>query len=122
MATYEVIDREHLGGKFTVGQTPHIDASVSVDISADVTIGNDVTISDDVFIFTHDHTPGDMRDVHASPLTIGHHAWIGARAIVTAACSSIGDRAVVGAGAVVTHDIPPGELWAGVPARFVRTL
>ena len=32
----------------------------------------------------------------------------------------VGAEAVTGAGAVVTHDIPPGEVWVGAPARPVR--
>jgi acetyltransferase-like isoleucine patch superfamily enzyme len=39
--------------------------------------------------------------------------------MILASCSSIGDRAVVGAGAVVTHDVPAREIWAGVPARRI---
>ena len=117
-----VIDRERMGGKLHKHPTAVIDADASIDISADVIIGEHAAVSEGVLILTHDHDPADITRKWASPLTIGAHAWIGARAIVTAACSSIGDRAVVGAGAVVTHDIPPGELWAGVPARFVRTL
>lgn len=33
----------------------------------------------------------------------------------------IGDHAVLGAGAVVLKDVPPGETWAGVPARMIRS-
>lgn len=33
---------------------------------------------------------------------------------------TIGDGAIVAAGAVVTCDIPPGEIWGGVPARFIK--
>jgi len=32
----------------------------------------------------------------------------------------IGTNAVIGAGSVVLKDIPPGEIWAGNPARFIR--
>ena len=50
------------------------------------------------------------------PVTIGRKAFIGAGAIILPGVT-VGEGAVVGAGAVVTHDIPPGETWAGVPAR-----
>ena len=33
---------------------------------------------------------------------------------------TIGDGAIVAAGAVVTKDIPPYEVWGGVPAKFIR--
>lgn len=44
--------------------------------------------------------------------------WIAANACVTRGIT-IGDGAVIGAGSVVTHDIPPYEIWAGVPAKKI---
>lgn len=35
---------------------------------------------------------------------------------------TVGNGSVVGANAVVIHDVPPGEVWAGMPARRVRVL
>jgi acetyltransferase-like isoleucine patch superfamily enzyme len=35
---------------------------------------------------------------------------------------NIGSWSLVGMGAVVTRDVPGGEVWAGVPARFVRLI
>jgi acetyltransferase-like isoleucine patch superfamily enzyme len=32
----------------------------------------------------------------------------------------IGAGAVIGMGSVVLHDVPAGEVWAGVPARRIR--
>lgn len=53
------------------------------------------------------------------PTTIGVDAWIGAGAVVMQGVS-IGRGAVVGANAVVTKDVPPYEIWAGIPARKIR--
>lgn len=52
-------------------------------------------------------------------LCIGNDVWIGSNALIKAGLK-IGNGAIIGAGAVVTHDIPPYEIWAGVPARFIR--
>lgn len=52
---------------------------------------------------------------------IGDGVWIGANVIVLRG-TRIGHGAVVAAGAVVVSDVPPRELWGGVPARFIRAL
>lgn len=54
-----------------------------------------------------------------SQVRIGHDCWIGANAIVMGGVT-IGTGAVVAAGAVVTHDVPPFAIVAGVPARVLR--
>lgn len=53
------------------------------------------------------------------PVTIGNDVWIGTRAMVLGGVT-IGDGAVIGAGAIVTKDVPPFAIVAGVPARIVR--
>lgn len=53
------------------------------------------------------------------PVTIGRDCWLGAGTRVLPGVT-IGDGAIVGAGSVVTHDIPPYQIWAGVPARFLK--
>lgn len=55
----------------------------------------------------------------AQPVTIGHDVWIGHGAIVLPG-RSVGDGAVIAAGAVVTKDVAPYTIVAGVPARPVR--
>jgi len=60
-------------------------------------------------------TDGALVDEHA-PVEIGHDVWIGARALVMDGVR-IGHGAVIGAGAVVTRDVAPYAIVAGVPAR-----
>lgn len=50
---------------------------------------------------------------------IGSDVWVGARAIILPAVT-IGDGAIIGAGAVVTHDVPPYAVVAGVPAKTLK--
>ncbi|MCD8151344.1 MAG: CatB-related O-acetyltransferase [Clostridiales bacterium] len=50
---------------------------------------------------------------------IGHSVWIGCNAVVMGGIN-IGNGAVIGAGAVVTHDVKPYEIVAGVPAAHLR--
>lgn len=53
------------------------------------------------------------------PVHIGNDVWIGARAIIVDGVR-IGDGAVIAAGAVVTKDVPPYAIVAGVPAKIIR--
>jgi bifunctional UDP-N-acetylglucosamine pyrophosphorylase/glucosamine-1-phosphate N-acetyltransferase len=53
------------------------------------------------------------------PTTIGERVFLGVDTMLRAPVT-LGDDARTGAGAVVTHDVPPGKLAVGVPAR-IRT-
>lgn len=51
--------------------------------------------------------------------TIGHDVWIGAKASIKRGLK-VGHGAIIGLGAVVTHDVPPYTIVAGVPAHSFR--
>lgn len=53
------------------------------------------------------------------PVVIGARSWIGARAVILDGVR-VGEGAVVAAGAVVTEDVAPFAIVAGVPARLIR--
>lgn len=53
------------------------------------------------------------------PIIIGHDVWIGDNVFVKNGIK-IGNGAIVGACSVVTHDVPPYAIVAGVPARVIR--
>lgn len=48
--------------------------------------------------------------------SVGNDVWIGCNVTVIGGVK-IGNGAVIGAGAVVTRNVPPYEIWAGVPAK-----
>lgn len=55
----------------------------------------------------------------AKSVRIGHDVWIGHGAVVLPGVG-IGNGAVIGANAVVTRDVAPFEIFAGVPAKKLR--
>jgi acetyltransferase-like isoleucine patch superfamily enzyme len=61
------------------------------------------------------------RGVVHQPITLKKNVWIGTAATILAGVT-VGENSVVAAGAVVTKDVPPNCLVAGVPARVVKNL
>jgi acetyltransferase-like isoleucine patch superfamily enzyme len=55
------------------------------------------------------------------PTRIHDNVWCGVNVVVTSGVT-IGERCVIGANSVVTSDIPPGSVAAGVPARVLRRI
>ena len=69
-----------------------------------------------------DRTDIPMREqgyTPVRPVVIGDDCWIGSRVTIMPGVT-LGRGCVVGAGAVVTRDVPPYAVVAGVPARVVR--
>jgi acetyltransferase-like isoleucine patch superfamily enzyme len=92
-----------------------------------VTIGNNVYTAPLVQMLAVNHVYHDPtrpiieQGITAEGIVAEDNAWIGAGAIVCDG-ARIGQGAVVGAGAVVTEDVPPCTIVAGVPAKVVRRI
>jgi acetyltransferase-like isoleucine patch superfamily enzyme len=113
-----------LHGPLTLGARVGVNPRVTIEGgAAGVEIGDDVRIASGVAIFAFDHgvAPGRLvreQPVRSRGIRIGSDVWIGANAGITDGVA-VGDHAVVAMGAVVTRDVPPWAIVAGVPARVI---
>jgi acetyltransferase-like isoleucine patch superfamily enzyme len=103
----------------SIGRNTRISHGCTIDLRSGLSIGNNVSVSPEVMILagSHDvHAPG-FNDIEGF-VTIADHAWIGARAIILPGIT-VGRGAVVAAGSVVTKNVAPMTIVAGVPAKPV---
>jgi acetyltransferase-like isoleucine patch superfamily enzyme len=56
-----------------------------------------------------------------SPIIIKDFVWVGCNVTVLGGVT-IGEGSVIGAGSLVTHDVPPNVLAAGIPARIIKNI
>ncbi|MBV9853411.1 MAG: NeuD/PglB/VioB family sugar acetyltransferase [Streptosporangiaceae bacterium] len=92
-------------------------------LTAAVTVGAHVAVMPHVTL-THDVVVGDFATIASGVclgggVQVGKAAYLGAGALI-GENRTVGAFSLVGMGAVVTHDVPPREVWAGVPARRLR--
>ncbi|MBQ7870222.1 MAG: hypothetical protein IJ355_07850 [Prevotella sp.] len=70
-----------------------------------------------------------MTDIHPQhrpltskgPVVIGNNVWLGNNVCIMPGVT-VGDGAIVGANSVVTHDIPPHSVAAGIPAHIIKQM
>ena len=100
-----------------------------IDCFSSITIGHGEVISERVVIRDSDNHAiiltenGELKSDEkpaAAPIVIQDHVWLGMNVIVLKGVT-IGEGAIVAAGSVVTKDVPPHCLVAGVPAKVVKT-
>jgi acetyltransferase-like isoleucine patch superfamily enzyme len=119
VATLELVTLP--GGYLEIGDNVFINYGSSLVSSCHVKIGNDCLIGTHVMVMDCDfHRVEDKSwDTSGLPIVVEDRAWLGNRSIILKGVT-IGSDAVVAAGSVVTADVPPRTVVAGVPARVVR--
>lgn len=110
---------------FTIGEDVFINRGSQLSAPAPVHIGSKVLIGPCVIINSGNHRYADpdayIRDQghELAPITIQDDVWLGAHVTVLPGVT-VGRGAVVAAGAVVTRDVEPYTVVAGVPARAIK--
>jgi acetyltransferase-like isoleucine patch superfamily enzyme len=108
-----------IGAKTVMGQDCTISAFQSV------SIGRECILADRVMLIDFDHgvtevdRPIRLQGIYKRDVRVGHNVWIGYGACVLRGVS-IGDNSIVGTNAVVTKEVAPNAVVAGVPARVIR--
>lgn len=118
--------RRGLGG-LHVGDDCFVGDECLLDLADEIRLEDHVTLAERVLVLTHtnvgyrDHPLQRHFPSLAAPVTIRRGSFVGA-AVTILPGLTIGPEAFVAAGSVVTADVPPRTVVAGVPARPLRTM
>lgn len=112
----------HIGKRVYIGHDVLFDRA----FPEQITIGDDTAIGDRCTITAHGCIPTQtpLKEIYpltVKPVNIGQRVWIMPNVTIIYGVT-IGDESVVATGAVVTHDVPPRTLVAGVPAKVIKQL
>ncbi len=116
----------HQSNPITVGANSHIGRNSVLSGLGGISIGANCAISSGVLIYSITHDFGDDptglfidNPPEKKQVMIGDDVWIGAGATILPGVT-INDHAVIGAGSVVTKDVEPWAIVAGVPAKLIK--
>lgn len=114
-----------IGNNCLIGEDAHITAINSIHIGNNVLMGKKVLITDN----SHGESTLQMMDISPvkrplyskGPVIIDDNVWIGEKASIMPGVH-IGKGSIIAANAVVTNDVPPYSVVAGVPGKVVKSL
>ena len=126
VAHHAQIQDSYIGNHTSVGRYDKIreaDIGKYCSISWDVTIGAPThpfkTVTNCAITYRKEYGVVDFdANLPQERTVVGNDVWIGCDVTLISGVQ-IGDGAIIGAGAVVTKDVPPYEIWAGVPAKKI---
>lgn len=129
---FEAIDKngaERFNPRIKFGNNVIINYDCHIGAVDLVEIGNNVLLASKIYISDHDHgttsyenmklPPVKRKIVTKGPVIIKDNVWIGEGAAILSNVT-IGENSIIAANAVVTKDVPPFSIAAGVPARIIK--
>lgn len=110
----------NIGDRVSINRMCTINAGGGLNIGADVLIGPGVVIYTQNHGYADKHVPIAEQGYEYKPVLIKDGAWICANSIILPGIV-VGQGAVVAAGSVVTQNVPDYSVFAGNPARFIKS-
>lgn len=112
-----------IGNNCNFGEYTHISSVNKIEIGDNCLTGRFVLITDNSHgnndITDIDMAPSKRKVISKAATIIGKNVWIGDKVSIMPGVA-IGDSAIIAANAVVTHDIPPYSIAAGIPAKVIK--
>ncbi len=112
--------------KLVIGDDTAIQFYFHCGAAESIIIGKKVLIAGRVYITDHDHcfddpdcSPMDNKKLISKSVVIEDECWLGEGCVILKGVT-VGRRAVVAANAVVTKDVPPFSVVAGIPAKVIK--
>lgn len=109
-----------IGNNSSIGPYSYIGCSGYIEIGDNVMFSPRVSIYAENHVFDHPDIPIKEQGVKRSFVKIEDDCWIASNSVILAGVT-IGKGSVVAAGSVVTKDVPPYSVVAGVPAKIIKT-
>jgi acetyltransferase-like isoleucine patch superfamily enzyme len=113
-------------GRVRIGSGTFLNMNVMVAAQHLVEIGDHCMFANGCFVTDANHRFDDLdRPVTwqgfttKGPTRVGDNVWCGAHVVITSGVT-VGERCVIGANSVVTADLPPYSVAAGIPAKVLR--
>jgi len=114
-------------GSLLLKEGVRINDYVMLDITHDLIINEEVVVGQYSIIFTHDHNYKTSNravwkgEIELGTVLIDAGTWIGAKTVIMKNVK-IGKRALIASGAIVTKDCQAQSIYAGVPAKKIKSI
>jgi maltose O-acetyltransferase len=112
------------GYRIYVGPGSFINAGATFLDAGQIYIGSNVFIGPNCNIYAATHPIDQVTRLHTAipqNVVIEDNAWLGGNVTILGNIK-ICSGSIIGAGSVVTKSVPPNEVWAGNPAKFIRKI
>lgn len=111
------------GRNIVVGENVFINQNCTFMDRGGITLEDRVLIAPRVNLITINHilAPQSRRDTESRPIHICKNVWLGTGVTVMPGVT-VGENTIIAAGSVVTKDIPPGVIAAGIPAKIIKEI